>query len=395
MSTRFVLLDRDGTVNVERDHLRDPADVELIPGAAAAIRSIRDDLGMGVVVVTNQADVGRGRLDPATLRLINQRLETLLAEQGASLDAIFVCPHAPEDGCDCRKPAPGLAFMAAERFGFDVSDAFVVGDHASDVQMGRAVGATTIHVRTGHGSENAQEALGSSDHVAADLAEAAAIIAALVAGRNGSIDEEGARARAIAYLEETEAVIARARAACAGEIVAAARMIVGSLGAGHTLLICGNGGSAADAQHLATELVSTLTLDNPRPAIPALALTTDTSLLTAIANDYGVEGIFARQVEAHGRPGDVLLAISTSGSSANVIAAAETARDSGVGVIALSGETGGKLAGLADVAILVPSEVTAHIQEAHIAIEQLIALLVEDALHPRPRAATEPDAGLS
>ena len=187
------------------------------------------------------------------------------------------------------------------------------------------------------------------------------------------------------YLTEASDLMARVAAECGGEILAAADRLIGAVRAGGTVLICGNGGSAADAQHLATEFVSTLTLDHPRPAIRALALTTDTSLLTAIANDYGVEGIFARQVEAIGRPDDVLLGISTSGNSANVIRAAERARDLGLGVLALTGGSGGTLAPLADVAIRVPSTVTAHIQECHLAIEQLLASLVERALYPDPR----------
>jgi phosphoheptose isomerase len=173
----------------------------------------------------------------------------------------------------------------------------------------------------------------------------------------------------------------------AAAIDACAADLAGRLGDGGTLLVFGNGGSAADAQHLATEFVSTLTVDNPRPSIRALALTTDTSLLTAIANDFGVEGIFARQVESHGREGDVLIAISTSGNSANVLRAAEEARARGLRVIALTGESGGALAGLADVAVRVPSTVTAHIQECHLAVEQLLALLVERALYPDPRPA--------
>jgi D-sedoheptulose 7-phosphate isomerase len=167
------------------------------------------------------------------------------------------------------------------------------------------------------------------------------------------------------------------------DIASAAELLVTSLRDGGKILICGNGGSAADAQHLATEFVSTLTIDNPRPSIPAIALTTDTSLLTAIANDFGPEGVFERQVESLGRDGDVLIAISTSGNSANVIRAAERAQGQALRVIALTGGSGGKLAPLADVAIRVPSAVTAHIQECHLAVEQLLASLVEDALYPR------------
>jgi D-sedoheptulose 7-phosphate isomerase len=129
--------------------------------------------------------------------------------------------------------------------------------------------------------------------------------------------------------------------------------------------------------------VSTLTVDHPRPSIPAVALTTDTSLLTAVANDFGVERMFARQLESIGRPGDVLVAISTSGNSANVLRAAETARERDLRVVALTGASGGRLAPLADVCVRVPSQVTAHIQESHLAVEQLLALLVERELYPR------------
>jgi phosphoheptose isomerase len=191
------------------------------------------------------------------------------------------------------------------------------------------------------------------------------------------------RDRAERYLQETSDVVLAARA-CIDEIEAAARILVETRRGGGKLLICGNGGSAADAQHLATEFVSTLTIDHPRPSIPAIALTTDTSLLTAVANDFGVERMFARQVESLGAVGDALIAISTSGNSANVLRAAETARTRAIRVIALTGEGGGKLAPSADVAIRVPSSVTAHIQETHLAIEQLLALLVEEELYPRP-----------
>jgi D-sedoheptulose 7-phosphate isomerase len=195
-------------------------------------------------------------------------------------------------------------------------------------------------------------------------------------------DQAGNKDRAATYLRDAAELLARTAAEQLGPIVEAASLLSRALGVGGKLLICGNGGSAADAQHLATEFTSSLTLDHPRPAIPAIALTTDTSLLTAIANDFGVDGMFARQVEALGRPGDVLIAISTSGNSANVVQAAERARELALRVVALTGSAGGKLAPLADVAIRVPSEATAHIQETHLAIEQLLALLVERELYP-------------
>lgn len=176
---RFALLDRDGTINEEVGHLDDPDDLRLIPGSARAIRRLKA-LGLGIVVVTNQANVGRGLLEPADLERIHARLRAMLAAEDAEVDAILHCPHAPEDGCRCRKPAPGMALDAAERFGFDPRDAFVVGDHAGDVGMGRAIGATTFLVLTGHGTEEQVKAGGDADHVAVDLAAVADIIAARI-----------------------------------------------------------------------------------------------------------------------------------------------------------------------------------------------------------------------
>lgn len=190
--------------------------------------------------------------------------------------------------------------------------------------------------------------------------------------------------RIAAYLRETRDTVSATAKNCSEEIARAAATVAESVRGGGKVLICGNGGSAADSQHLAAELVSTLTLDRRRPAIPAVALTTDTSILTAVSNDFGFEGVFARQVEALGVAGDVLIGISTSGNSADVVLAMEQATRQGMRTVALTGESGGKLAPLADVAILVPSSETSHVQEAHLAVEQLIAFLVEDELYPRP-----------
>jgi D-glycero-D-manno-heptose 1,7-bisphosphate phosphatase len=180
VTRRFALVDRDGTINEERHHLADPDGLVLIPGAAEALVRLRDELDMGIVVVTNQAEIGRGNLTPERLEAIHTRLASMLAAEGARVDAILVCPHAPEEGCGCRKPAPGLARAAAERFGFDPADAFVVGDHAGDMGMGRTIGATTIFVRTGHGPDEEEAARPLADHVATDLRAAVAIIATLV-----------------------------------------------------------------------------------------------------------------------------------------------------------------------------------------------------------------------
>jgi D-glycero-D-manno-heptose 1,7-bisphosphate phosphatase len=180
MTGRFVILDRDGTINEEIDHLDRPDQVALIPGATAALRHLRS-AGLGLVVLTNQANVGRGVLSPDRLDEIHTRLTALLSDEEVRLDGLYVCPHAPEDGCDCRKPRPGLALRAATDHGFRPEEAFVVGDHAADMGLGRAIGAITILVRTGHGEDELATGAGAqADHVVADLPEAAGVILDIV-----------------------------------------------------------------------------------------------------------------------------------------------------------------------------------------------------------------------
>ncbi len=164
----------------------------------------------------------------------------------------------------------------------------------------------------------------------------------------------------------------------ADRLAAAARLVADALGRGNKVMFCGNGGSAADSQHLAAELVGRYRRN--RPGWPALALTVDTSALTAIGNDFGFEAVFSRQVEALGRPGDVLIAISTSGRSPNVLRAVETARALGLKTVGFAGRDGGPLAALVDVALVVPSDDTARVQECHITLGHILCDLVEEAL---------------
>lgn len=162
-------------------------------------------------------------------------------------------------------------------------------------------------------------------------------------------------------------------------VLQAAKLITDCFRRGNKVLLCGNGGSAADAQHVAAEFVNRLSSDFERPGLPAISLTTDTSFITAYANDFGYDGVFERQLRALGRPEDVLLGISTSGNSANIIRAIDAAREMGLKTIGLSGE-GGRMASLVDHPVVVPSRDTQHIQETLLTIEHVICVLVERAL---------------
>lgn len=172
--------------------------------------------------------------------------------------------------------------------------------------------------------------------------------------------------------------------ACTGAIVQAADVCAESLRGGGKVLLFGNGGSASDAQHIAGELTGRLSRE--RPALPAIALTANSADVTAISNDYGYDHLFRRLVQAHGREGDVAIAISTSGNSPNVLAAVEEAHERGLRTIGLVGRGGGKLAPVVDCAIVVPSDDTQRIQESHITIGHAVCELVDEALFPRSDA---------
>ncbi len=191
-------------------------------------------------------------------------------------------------------------------------------------------------------------------------------------------DTDASVERMRAVLNDSSAALARA----AGELpeigAAVAAVLVEAIEGGGKILFCGNGGSAADAQHLAAELAGRLRLE--RRALPAVALTVNASTLTAVANDYGYEAVFARQVEALGKPGDVLIGISTSGSSPNVVAALKTAKLSGLVTVGFLGLKGGAMEEFCDHSLRAPSEDTQRIQEIHIAVGHAICEIVEEYL---------------
>lgn len=170
---------------------------------------------------------------------------------------------------------------------------------------------------------------------------------------------------------------------CIPALIESAQISAEMFQTGGKLLLCGNGGSAADCQHLAAEFLSSLSTAYERPGMAAIALTTDTSMITSRGNDYGFDSIFSRQVEAIGREGDILIAFSTSGNSKNVLLAVESAKKKGMKVIGYLGGSGGKIAALCDIPLVVPSDSTQHIQETHIAFYHLYCGMVERLVYPK------------
>ena len=192
-----------------------------------------------------------------------------------------------------------------------------------------------------------------------------------------AMNEHDDRSLLEAHLEEGDGLRRLLPDACGAQVLAAAMVVRRTLQQGGKLLICGNGGSAAASQHLAAEFVGALDPAVARRGLPAVALTTDTSIITAVGNDFGLEAVFERQVEALGKAGDTLLAISTSGQSENVVRAARRAQAADMAVAGLTGADGGALAACCDVCVRVPSSRTQQVQEAHLAIGHVLCALVE------------------
>lgn len=198
-------------------------------------------------------------------------------------------------------------------------------------------------------------------------------------GSKGRVDVQHLRRCTYEHLVQSADVMRQAAEGCLDSILDVANLIIGGFQNGNKVLICGNGGSAADAQHMAAEFMNRLNRDVERPGLPAIALTTDTSFLTSYANDIGFEGVFERQVLALGNSGDILIAISTSGDSKNVVKSVAAAHEKRLRTVGLLGE-GGALTALVDRSVVVPSRDTQHVQECLLAIEHTICHVVERTL---------------
>ncbi len=172
---RLALIDRDGTIIVDKVYLRDPDGIEFVPGAIEGLRLLRD-AGFALVLITNQSGIARGYFDDATLERIHERLQSMMAAEGLRLEAIYVCPHGPDDGCDCRKPAPGMVLKAMRDLGFHPDEVVVVGDSDGDMGAAKAAGVKGVRVAAG-GSAS----IGAAD----DFLAAARRVCSLLAQREG------------------------------------------------------------------------------------------------------------------------------------------------------------------------------------------------------------------
>lgn len=379
MSRPGVLLDRDGTLIVDSGYVGSVDDVVFLPGALEAVAAL-NAAGLPVAVVTNQAGVARGYFDLAAVEAVHAHIDAALAEVGGHVDQWLYCPYHPEGTVASftraswdRKPAPGMALAAAASLDLDLHASWVVGDADTDVWLAHAVGARPIRVG---GAETRPDVISVPD-----LARAVEVIldgdAALLSRRSefpltryDSADAFGRH-----YAEQLSWALDTVDQS---ELDRAAKIINTAHDDGSTLFACGNGGSASIANHLACDHVKGVRVGTGL-LTRVQSLSTNIELFSAIANDLGYDAVFEYQLQSQARAGDVLIAISSSGRSPNIIRALEWARANGLTTIALTGFDGEPARSLATVAIHVDTRNYGIIEDAHQACMHLLAQYVRQS----------------
>jgi len=388
---KAIFIDRDGTINKYVGFLREAKQFELKDGVSEAIKKINQS-GYLAVVVTNQPVIARGEVTYDGLQEIHNKMETLLGEDGAYLDGIYFCPHHPDSGyegeikelkieCECRKPKPGLLFKAAQDLNIDLEQSWMIGDGKNDIQAGKNAGCRTALI-------------GSEDYGQDLTVDSLGAFVNRVVGRNME-----------KILLHVDLLIERypVLESCKDDILNAYYLLEESYSNRNKLLVAGNGGSAADSEHIVGELMKSFKLprkldkefkskliqedeelglalsENLQGALPAIALDGHSALSTAYMNDCEPLLCFAQQVNGFGNEGDIFLGISTSGNSKNILYAAVTAHAKGMKVIGLTGQKESKLSEIADVCIKVPETETYMIQELHLPVYHCLCLMLEES----------------
>lgn len=398
---KVVFLDRDGTINIEKNYLYKKEDFEFVEGSDQAIKLL-NDAGYKVFVVSNQAGVARGYYNEQDVETLHEYMNERLAEIGAHIDAFYYCPHHPEYGigkykidCDCRKPKTGLLQKAEEIVTIDKTKSYMIGDNKGDILAGQNYGVKTILVKTGYGKKVIEEKSVEASYIAANLLEAVQFII------EKDTREDKMNTKIKNYLDELIVrypILEKEKE----NIQKTFEILEQCYETKHKLLVAGNGGSAADAEHIVGELMKGFVLKRQpsdefcnklkavdeemgsvlgsklQGGLPAIALNNHQSLNTAFLNDVDGDLYYAQQVYGYGEEGDVLLGISTSGNAKNIAHAAVVAKAKGMKVIGLSGKNGGKLKQYTDCIIIPDEKETYKIQELHLPIYHTLCLMLEE-----------------
>lgn len=381
MTRPGVLLDRDGTIIADTGYVGSVDRVELLVGAAEAIAEL-NAAGLPVAVVSNQAGVARGYYGIEQVHEVHKHLTAELERHGAHIDLWLFCPYHPDGVVESyarasadRKPGPGMALAAAEALDLDLAASWVVGDSATDIGMARAVGAAALHVGPVAFPDPDVPSFpglpGAVAHILSDHRERP------VGGRTSFPHHRFSDGAAFgtAYAGE----LSRAMGSVdMRQIARAAEVIDAAHRRGATVFACGNGGSASIANHLQCDHVKGVRNGTDLLA-RVVSLSTNVELLSAIANDHGYDWVFEYQLQSHARPGDVLVAVSSSGRSPNVVRALEWALSHDVRTVALTGFSGGAARDLADVSVHVDSDNYGIVEDAHQACMHLLAQYVRQS----------------
>jgi D-sedoheptulose 7-phosphate isomerase/D-glycero-D-manno-heptose 1,7-bisphosphate phosphatase len=376
-----VLLDRDGTIIADSGYVGSVDRVEFLDGAIEAIAAL-NRAGLPVAVVSNQAGVARGYYSVEDVHQVHKHMIEELAQQGAHIDLWLFCPYHPDGTVESfarasadRKPGPGMALAAAEALGLDLTSSWVVGDSAGDIGMARAVGARPLHV--GPVAFPAPDVLSFPNlqtavrHIVDDHSRSLPSVRPSFPVRRypdgGSFGSAYAAelARAVGSVDMTQ-------------VASAAELLNDAYDREASVFACGNGGSASIANHLQCDHVKGVR-NGTDLTTRVFSLSTNIELFSAIANDHGYEMVFEYQLQSLARTGDVLIAVSSSGRSPNIVRALEWANQHGLHTIALTGFSGGAARELASVSVHVPSDNYGIIEDAHQACMHLLAQYVRQS----------------
>jgi histidinol-phosphate phosphatase family protein len=385
-----VLLDRDGTMIVDHGYVGSVERVQFIEGAIEAIAAL-NRAGLPVAVVTNQAGVARGLYEVEDVQQVHKHMIAELARGGAQVDEWLFCPYHPEGSVEAfarfsadRKPGPGMALAAAEALGLDLSVSWVVGDSDADVGLARAVGARPLRVGVPTGSA-------PSDPDVPAFVDLAAAVSHILASEAGSSSPSQDPAPAFPIhpyydagvfgTEYSDELHAALRTVDPSRFHAAATLLNDAHDRDATVFSCGNGGSASIANHLQCDHVKCVGQGTDLRT-RVFSLSTNVELFSAIANDNGYEHVFEHQMASVARPCDLLIAVSSSGRSPNIVRALDWASEHGMRTIALTGFTGGPARDLADVSIHVASSNYGIVEDAHQACMHVLAQYVRQSRMP-------------
>lgn len=370
---KAVFLDRDGTINKYKGLISKAEDMEIIPEVFDALKQINES-GYLAIIITNQPVVARNLCSVEELEMIHNKMESLLGDQGVYVDDIFYCPHHPDGGypeenpefkieCNCRKPSAGLIDQAAAQYNIDLKQSYMIGDSTVDIKTGTAAGLKSILLSTGQAGADGKYDIDNS-YRADNLLAAVHMILCRIERFNTSIEK---------YLDNLKSTLDRLDR---GKIMELINQLISVYDREGNIYIFGNGGSASTASHFTGDFNKGVS-QNLNRRFRFVCLNDNLPSVLSIANDIGYEQIFKFQLENYARPDDLVIAISGSGDSENIIQAVEYANTIGLKTFALTGYDGGKLNRIAGNSINIPIKDIQIIEDIHLILNHLMMQIIK------------------